>query len=73
MTFIARAFYKNGGTTISYSSYGTIPANNAYGVVISDLIYFNGSTDYVETYVYASGTSPFASNTRMSGSMVRSA
>jgi len=73
VTFIAIAFYKNAGTTVTYGSYGTIPANNAYGVVISDLIYFNGSTDYVEIYVYASGTSPFANNTRMSGSMVRGA
>jgi hypothetical protein len=73
ISFIAIAFYKNGGTTTTYGSYGTIPNNNAAGVVISDLIYFNGSSDYVEMYIYATGTSPFTSTMRLSGSMVRSA
>jgi hypothetical protein len=73
MSFIAIAFYKNGGTYTTYGSYGTIPASGTCVGVISDLIYFNGSTDYVEMYIYSNGTSPYANNTRMSGSLVRAA
>jgi hypothetical protein len=73
IVFVAISFYKNGGTTTTYGSYGTIPGNNAAGAVISDLIYFNGSSDYVEMYIYATGTSPFTSTMRLSGSMVRGA
>jgi hypothetical protein len=73
ISFIAISFYKNGGTFTTYGSYGTIPNNNAAGVVISDLIYFNGSSDYVEMYIFATGTSPFCNTVRLSGSMVRSA
>ena len=73
ISFIGIAFYKNGGTPTTYGSYGTIPNNNAAGAIISDLIYFNGSSDYVEMYIYATGTSPFTSTMRLSGSMVRGA
>jgi hypothetical protein len=72
VTFSAIAIYKN-GTGFSYGSYGVIPANGAVGAVVSDLIYFNGSSDYIELYIYATATSPFATTIRLSGSLVRAA
>lgn len=49
-----------------------------YGSTVSDIIYFNGSTDYVELYGYqASGTSrnteAYRVSTYFSGAMIRSA
>jgi hypothetical protein len=48
--------YKNGSV---YRSQYEYIATGSITTVISALIYFNGTTDYVELYVQASGTSPY--------------
>jgi hypothetical protein len=79
ITLGAGAIYKNGtpvSSTIIY--YGTsVSAANQF--CMSKLIYFNGSTDYVELYGIVSATSPsFDYNSagyfsRMNGTLVRGA
>jgi hypothetical protein len=52
---------------------------NTAGVTGSMVVYMNGSTDYLELYIYATGTGTFNlngatdRNCRFNGSMVRSA
>ena len=66
------SLYKNG----SNFKYISIPATNC-GATLSSLVFFNGSTDYAEVYVYLTGTTPTVQNgtafTWFNGSMVRSA
>lgn len=73
------AIYKNGaeykrGVQLTYAS-GV--SNSACAV--SAVVYFNGSTDYVEIYSFAIGTSPIVNggastvNTSFNGAMIRSA
>ena len=66
--------YKNGSEYFR----GTDATANLSQVTVSGLVYFNGSTDYVELYAYASfaGTSDISSGqkyTYLTGAMVRSA
>jgi hypothetical protein len=79
-TLAGIAVYKNGSQyAISLTSLST----GTFGVaaqVISELVYCNGSTDYIEIYGYnTSGTSPVfdgssgSQYTRVSGSLVRGA
>jgi hypothetical protein len=51
-------FYKNGG--VAYQGAGNYSGYTGTEIAMagSCLIYCNGSTDYVELYVYATGTSP---------------
>jgi hypothetical protein len=55
-------FYKNGS---SYKQGMVVPANGSAndGLVIGSLVYFNGTTDYIEVWVYlgASSGTAFAS------------
>jgi len=70
---VGAAIYKNGS---AYKLAITRPTSNTSGAFISDLIYFNGSTDYVELYGYADQGSAGVIGTAynfMSGSMVRGA
>jgi hypothetical protein len=73
-TFLYVAIYKN-GTAYRYGSYIPYTSNNPISTV-SDIVYCNGSTDYIEMYA-ASGSSqaPTAtsSGTSMSGSLIRGA
>jgi len=54
-------------------------STSAYGNTLSSLIYMNGSTDYLEMYVYASGGLGTvyivggSNNTYFQGSLVRAA
>jgi hypothetical protein len=70
-------FYKNGG--VAYQGAGNYSGYTGTEIAMagSCLIYCNGSTDYVELYVYATGTSPIvytgAPNVYFQGSLVRSA
>lgn len=70
------AIYKNGSAYGQGNQfYGTLSGSS--GCVISDIIYMNGSTDYIDIYGYSTGTSPNVGNgqatCRVSGSLVRSA
>jgi len=73
-TYIWALIYKNG--TIDTPGNLNPPVSSIDGVsTVSSIIYFNGTTDYVEIYTYLAGTSPVVqtSNTIFSGAMVRSA
>ena len=64
--------YKNGVG----NSYGTDTAiAGTYSSFVSDVIFFNGSTDYVELYVYINATTPTvnsgSASVFMSGALVR--
>jgi hypothetical protein len=66
--------YKNG----TEFKRGVDSTSNGFAATISSLIYFNGSTDYVELYGYATGTTLVFTtngtfNSWFSGCMVRSA
>jgi len=63
--------YKNGSAYKNNSSNGA----NGTGSVISALIYFNGSTDYVELYAFtdAGAIAGSSSNTIFTGCLMRSA
>ena len=71
-------FYKNGS---EYSTPSQLPSTTSSSTSLSgsDLIYMNGTTDYVEIYSYVNGTSPYMnytsdqSTSTFSGAMVRSA
>lgn len=72
---VATAIYKNG---TSYKLVQTVTAANYGGYGISALVYFNGTTDYVELYVYAgAGTGDYvtygSTYTWFTGAMVRAA
>jgi len=66
--------YKNGSRVAVLSDTDGSSANTSGG---STLIYFNGSTDYIEVYGYLVGVSPqffgAVDSTYFSGSLVRSA
>jgi hypothetical protein len=76
-SFAGTAFYKNG----TLWQYGTFTPATSVGTQAgaSALIYFNGSTDYVEVYAYqatgSTGTTTASNSgtTWFSGSMIRSA
>jgi hypothetical protein len=75
--FTMVAIYKNGATFIDGSG---IPNNVVVGgkATAASVIYFNGSTDYVEFYAWQSSGGALALNTgtgqsTFSGAMVRSA
>jgi hypothetical protein len=51
-TETAVSIYKN-GSEVAIGAQGTVISTFTYGNgIVSDLIYFNGSTDYVEVYAY---------------------
>jgi hypothetical protein len=68
------SLYKNGGNYV-YSD--NRPSFNVLTANINDVVYMNGTTDYIEAYGYVTGTSPAlfgsAVYSRFSASMIRSA
>jgi len=68
------AIYKNGG---AYSQGTTLAPSTVYAIGHGGtVVYMNGSTDYLELYVYVSNTSPLlggSSNTSFSASLARAA
>ena len=71
------AIYKN-GSVYAWQRIPFATAGYAYGVnIVSAVIYFNGSTDYVELYGYNPNASPVflggSYQTSMSGVLVRAA
>lgn len=70
--------YKNGssyGNWLQDSSFNGANGNQGFVINGSDLIYLNGTTDYVEIYAYVSGTGLVLRNThtRFSAFLARSA
>jgi len=76
MTLGGTYIYKNGA---AYKNAAQVPSSTYYsGSTVADVIYFNGSTDYIELYGLITGTSGllFFSQilyTFMSGALIRSA
>lgn len=63
------ALYKNGA---SYETISLANTNAGPGLCIASLIYFNGSSDYIEGYIYqSSGGSLLGASTDFSGCLVR--
>jgi hypothetical protein len=65
--------YKNGSRAYVFADYAVSGVNNAGN---SALIYMNGSTDYLEVYVYTVGASQLygaADSTYFNGTLVRAA
>ena len=72
---IQTSIFKN-GTVYASGVLSTATAAAYPQSVVSVLVYFNGSTDYVELYGYSNATvstNPYQSNMYFSGAMVRSA
>ena len=72
------AIYKNG----TAHSFGTVSQAGSYHTLVSDLVYLNGSTDYVELYGFqysgtqnmaTQGFTPTSAYTWMSGFLARAA
>lgn len=73
MTYTGALIYKNG---TQYSlGYGAAWSSTGASGSVSDIVYLNGSTDYVELYIRVSGTGTLTinSNTFFSGCLVRGA
>jgi hypothetical protein len=76
-TLVIVSIYKNGGRGAGgeNANGGTVTANSSMNC--QNIVYMNGSTDYLEVYVYSdSGTNPIntgTNNTYFSGSLVRAA
>ena len=72
----AVSIYKNGSP---YGYGNQINGTSAVQLVVSEVVYLNGSTDYVELYGYVDATSPTfeyattSANCRFSASLVRGA
>jgi hypothetical protein len=72
----AVSIYKNGST---YGYGNQISGTAGIQLVVSEVVYLNGSTDYVELYGYVDATSPTfeyantSANCRFSASLVRGA
>jgi len=69
------ALYRNGtlerrGSQLNISSAGYA---DCIAPVVSNVIYCNGTSDYVELYVYAAGTTIKATSAVMTGSFIRNA
>lgn len=75
-TYILAVLYKN-GVVYSYGNVGPGIAGAGSASIASALISMNGSTDYVEAYVYTSGgalqAAGGATNTQFQAAMVRGA
>jgi hypothetical protein len=68
------AFYKNGSSYKQGTTFSNLSAT--YVVGTSDFLYLNGSTDYIELYVYISSTSVVSGGiggTSLAGFLARSA
>jgi hypothetical protein len=73
MSYVGALIYKNGS---AYSlSYGAAYTSTSANGIVSDIVYLNGSTDYVELYgrVAGTGTLTINSNTFFSGCLIRGA
>jgi hypothetical protein len=78
-TLIQVAIYKNGTIYTAGNLLNFAVGSNSNQLTVSDLVYCNGSTDYIELYGYSDGTSPSfnynstGNTSKFSASMIRSA
>jgi len=78
MTLLGLAIYFN-GAVVSTTAFPIPSSTNQYQIQVGSLIYFNGSTDYVELYGIAAATSPSFDDggsgnvSKFNGSLVRAA
>lgn len=73
VSYVGALLYKNGSQySLCYSGPTTTTSGSS---MLSDVIYFNGTTDYVELYIRfnGSGTLTVSDNTFLSGCLVRGA
>lgn len=73
MANVQTHLFKN-GATIGMGSYVPSVSTNDTVTVGSKLVYMNGTTDYLETWIYANGTGPyvkFGASTFMTAHFVR--
>ena len=62
---VVNKLYKNGSETSRSTRYVSISAGEDKGhIVLTDLIYMNGSTDYLEVYVYSTAGGPYVEATQ---------
>lgn len=74
------SLYKNGSQYCVGNDIAATANNSQFQVVLSTIVYLNGSTDYVELWGWIAGTSPIFSysstlgvSTYMNGCLIRSA
>ncbi len=78
-TLIQVAIYKNGTNYTAGNLLNFAVGSNSNQITVSDLVYCNGSTDYIELYGYSDGTSPSfnfnstANTSKFSACLVRGA
>jgi hypothetical protein len=77
-SFYKASIYKNGSEYVRWQLNGTTGTYNYPAFNVSSIIYFNGSTDYVELYVYSTGGNTPAYDqgsyaTYFTGAFIRSA
>jgi len=73
LTYVGPLIYKN-GSVYSYGYFPGYASTNGFGSV-SDIVYCNGTTDYIELYIRVAGTGTLTvgSATIFSGSLIRGA
>jgi hypothetical protein len=75
ITFTSISLYKN-GTNYGNGTYDSgLTGNSAFSASVSELVYLNGSTDYIEMFGYVTGTSPYVAsgNAVFSASLIKAA
>ena len=78
-TLVQIAIYKNGSIYCAGSLLNFAVGSNSNEITVSEIVYLNGSTDYIELWGYADGASPSfnynstANTSRFSACMMRSA
>ena len=73
ITFASAQIYKN-GSGLNDGTYAGVALTGSISAQAIDLVYLNGSTDYIELYGFVIGTSPYvaAGNGLFSATLMRS-
>ena len=74
ISFVSSYVYKNGTTAYNGTYFSGLVTSSA-NASVTDLIYLNGTTDYLELYGYCAGSSPYVNtnNATFSAYLVRPA
>jgi hypothetical protein len=67
------SIYKNGSEYVRGTQVNGAANSNAQYMPVNDVVYMNGTTDYVELYIWVNGTSPVVhpGSCKFSGALVR--